>query len=104
MRWNENVRNAELCPSTTPPTPPDSAAGRGRFLRHFRVCSTRFATLAWSGMANKQVEYPYGLIAGGMGDGTVNIWDPAKLVASHPQPQVPDLYRYYGTVPQSIST
>lgn len=41
-------------------------------------------------MANKQVEYPYGLIAGGMGDGTVNIWDPAKLIASHPQPQVHD--------------
>lgn len=39
-------------------------------------------------MATKQAEYPYGLIAGGMGDGTVNVWDPAKLVASHPQPQV----------------
>lgn len=50
--------------------------------------SARFATLAWSEMANKQGEYPYGLIAGGMGDGTVNVWDPAKLVASHPQPQV----------------
>lgn len=52
------------------------------------VISARFATLAWSEMANKQAEYPYGLIAGGMGDGTVNVWDPAKLVASHPQPQV----------------
>lgn len=51
-------------------------------------CSARFASLAWSEMATKQVEYPYGLIAGGMGDGTVNVWDPAKLVASHPQPQV----------------
>lgn len=50
--------------------------------------SARFATLAWSEMATKQAEYPYGLIAGGMGDGTVNVWDPAKLVASHPQPQV----------------
>ena len=50
--------------------------------------SARFATLAWSEMATKQAEYPYGLVAGGMGDGTVNVWDPAKLVASHPQPQV----------------
>lgn len=39
-------------------------------------------------MATKQAEYPYGLVAGGMGDGTVNVWDPAKLVANHPQPQV----------------
>lgn len=54
----------------------------------FCLFSARFATLAWSEMATKQAEYPYGLIAGGMGDGTVNVWDPAKLVASHPQPQV----------------
>lgn len=39
-------------------------------------------------MATKQADYPYGLIAGGMGDGTVNVWDPAKLVASHPQSKV----------------
>lgn len=56
----------------------------------FYLCtvSARFATLAWSEMANKQAEYPYGLVAGGMGDGTVSVWDPAKLVASHPQPEV----------------
>lgn len=53
-----------------------------------RTLSARFATLAWSEMATKQAEYPYGLVAGGMGDGTVNVWDPAKLVANHPQPQV----------------
>ncbi|CAM9408176.1 unnamed protein product, partial [Discosporangium mesarthrocarpum] len=50
--------------------------------------SARFATLAWSEMATKQAEYPHGLIAGGMGDGTVNVWDPARLAAQHPQPQV----------------
>lgn len=53
-----------------------------------RVRSARFATLAWSEMATKQADFSYGLIAGGMGDGTVRVWDPAKLVASHPQPQV----------------
>lgn len=53
-------------------------------------CSARFATIAWSEMATKQMDYPYGLVAGGMGDGTVNVWDPAKLVASHPQPKVSD--------------
>ncbi|CAM9628396.1 unnamed protein product, partial [Phaeothamnion confervicola] len=60
--------------------------------------SARFATLAWSEMATKQAEYPYGLIAGGMGDGTVNVWDPAKLVASHPQPQVASVHRHQGAV------
>eukprot|EP00904_Undaria_pinnatifida_P012810 jgi/Undpi1/865/HiC_scaffold_10.g04329.m1 len=60
--------------------------------------STRFAALAWSEMATKQEEYPYGLIAGGMSDGTVNVWDPAKLVASHPQPQVTSVQRHAGPV------
>ncbi len=32
-------------------------------------------------MAGKSNEYPYGVIAGGMGDGSVVIWDPAVLVA-----------------------
>eukprot|EP00953_Heterococcus_sp_UTEX-ZZ885_P041552 21197-Heterococcus_DN1.PRE.2 len=60
--------------------------------------TARFATLAWSELATKQEEYPYGLVAGGMGDGTVNVWDPAKLVSSHPSPQVASVQRHTGPV------
>ncbi|CAM9169034.1 unnamed protein product [Ectocarpus sp. 6 AP-2014] len=72
-------------------------AGAGTLLGKVKT-TARFATLAWSEMATKQAEYPYGLIAGGMGDGTVNVWDPAKLVASHPQPQVASVARHSGPV------
>ncbi|CAM9298792.1 unnamed protein product, partial [Ectocarpus fasciculatus] len=71
--------------------------GAGTLLGKVKT-TARFATLAWSEMATKQAEYPYGLIAGGMGDGTVNVWDPAKLVASHPQPQVASVARHSGPV------
>ncbi|CAM9639517.1 unnamed protein product [Scytosiphon promiscuus] len=72
-------------------------AGAGTLLGKVKT-TARFATLAWSEMATKQAEYPYGLIAGGMGDGTVNVWDPAKLVANHPQPQVASVARHAGPV------
>ncbi len=45
--------------------------------------SSRLATLDWSGLAGKGKDYPYGVIAGGMGDGSVVIWDPAVLVAAN---------------------
>ncbi len=44
--------------------------------------SSRLAALDWSGLAVKGKEYPYGAIAGGMGDGSVVIWDPAVLLAA----------------------
>ncbi|CAM9755309.1 unnamed protein product, partial [Hapterophycus canaliculatus] len=72
-------------------------AGAGTLLGKVKT-TARFATLAWSEMATKQASYPYGLIAGGMGDGTVNVWDPAKLVANHPQPQVASVARHAGPV------
>jgi len=58
----------------------------------------RFRTLAWSAMATKTEEHPLGLLAGGMADGVVNIWDPAKLTAGHPQPQVSTVRRHNGPV------
>ena len=69
-------------------SPSSIFSARARLVSCSSVFRARFATLAWSEMATKQAEYPYGLIAGGMGDGTVNVWDPAKLVASHPKPEV----------------
>jgi protein transport protein SEC31 len=59
--------------------------------------SARFATLAWSEMATKQ-EFSYGIVAGGMSDGTVNVWDPAKLVANHATPKLTSLQQHSGPV------
>jgi len=59
---------------------------------------TRFSSLAWSEMSIKSAEFPLGLIAGGMSDGVVNIWDPAKLVANHPQPLMSTVHRHNGSV------
>jgi len=59
---------------------------------------TRFASLAWSEMATKPTDFPLGLVAGGMSDGVVNVWDPAKLVANHPQPQMSNIHRHQGPV------
>eukprot|EP00633_Aureoumbra_lagunensis_P002734 CAMPEP_0197289396 /NCGR_PEP_ID=MMETSP0890-20130614/6643_1 /TAXON_ID=44058 ORGANISM="Aureoumbra lagunensis, Strain CCMP1510" /NCGR_SAMPLE_ID=MMETSP0890 /ASSEMBLY_ACC=CAM_ASM_000533 /LENGTH=1155 /DNA_ID=CAMNT_0042760781 /DNA_START=116 /DNA_END=3580 /DNA_ORIENTATION=+ len=48
--------------------------------------TSRFASLTWSAQSSDTL--PYGLIAGGMSDGNVDIWDPAKLLAGHPKSQV----------------
>lgn len=49
-------------------------------------------------MATKSVEYPYGLIAGGMIDGTVNIWDPARLASDHPEPLIACIQQHQGAI------
>ena len=41
--------------------------------------ASRFSSLSWSSMTGHESGFPMGLIAGGMLDGTVNVWDPAKL-------------------------
>ena len=43
--------------------------------------SGRFQSLAWSAMSNYNQDFGNGLIAGGMNDGAINIWDPARLMA-----------------------
>ena len=45
-------------------------------------------------MGAHQEQYTHGIIAGGMTDGTINIWDPAKLVKAHPQAQLSVLFFY----------
>ena len=53
------------------------------FVLIFFAYSSRFSSIAWSKMANRATDYSYGLIAAGMVDGTINVWDPAKLLADH---------------------
>ena len=57
-----------------------------------------FVSIAWSAMHSKAAEFPLGIVAGGMADGTVNLWDASKLVASHPQPHVAAIARHAGAV------
>ncbi len=42
--------------------------------------SSRFSSIAWSKMAHNNEMYPYGIIAGGMVDGHIKVWDVAKLI------------------------
>jgi protein transport protein SEC31 len=49
-------------------------------------------------MANYSAEFSGGLIAGGMNDGTINLWDPSKLMASHPQAQLGSMKHHTGAV------
>ncbi|GMH60232.1 hypothetical protein TL16_g03004 [Triparma laevis f. inornata] len=58
---------------------------------------SRFSSLSWSAMNNKP-EYPQGLLAGGMLDGTVCIWDPEKISTKHPSPQLASIQRHTGPV------
>lgn len=60
--------------------------------------SSRFMSLSWSALGNKSESFPLGLIAGGMSDGGVDIWDPAKVVAQHPQAQVSRVQKHKGAV------
>jgi len=58
----------------------------------------RFQSIAWSGMGAHAEQYTHGIIAGGMTDGTINIWDPAKLVKAHPQAQLSSMQPHRGAV------
>ena len=63
--------------------------------------SSRFVSLAWSGMkggAGGADGLQLGLVAGGMSDGAVDVWDPAKLLAGHPQAHVSRVQRHTGAV------
>lgn len=44
------------------------------------VATERFNRLSWSNIgAGSLEEYPLGLIAGGLADGSIHLWNPAKL-------------------------
>lgn len=40
--------------------------------------------------------YSYGLIAGGMNDGYVHIWDPAKLAIGETEPLIASVEQHQG--------
>ena len=62
--------------------------------------SARFQSLAWSHLPAHAAAFPYGLIAGGMENGTVNIWDPAKILENDgvSQAQIGRVQRHTGGV------
>eukprot|EP00602_Paraphysomonas_sp_CaronLab_P004721 CAMPEP_0185020746 /NCGR_PEP_ID=MMETSP1103-20130426/3384_1 /TAXON_ID=36769 /ORGANISM="Paraphysomonas bandaiensis, Strain Caron Lab Isolate" /LENGTH=1052 /DNA_ID=CAMNT_0027551833 /DNA_START=113 /DNA_END=3271 /DNA_ORIENTATION=+ len=60
--------------------------------------TSRFASIAWSKMAMKSAEYGYGLIATGMIDGTINVWDPSRLASDHPEPLIAAVEQHTGAI------
>eukprot|EP00604_Paraphysomonas_vestita_P002038 CAMPEP_0174819872 /NCGR_PEP_ID=MMETSP1107-20130205/3327_1 /TAXON_ID=36770 /ORGANISM="Paraphysomonas vestita, Strain GFlagA" /LENGTH=477 /DNA_ID=CAMNT_0016034125 /DNA_START=672 /DNA_END=2102 /DNA_ORIENTATION=+ len=60
--------------------------------------TSRFASIAWSKMAIRSAEYSYGLIATGMIDGTINIWDPAKLASDDPESLIVAVEQHNGPI------
>lgn len=48
---------------------------------HCYALSSRFSSIAWSQMASRSADYPCGLIAGGMIDGSIHIWNPEKIMS-----------------------
>lgn len=49
--------------------------------------ASRFASVAWTAYSGDRDQYPMGLIAGGMVDGVVHIWDPAKIMEKNAEGQ-----------------
>lgn len=51
-------------------------------LRVINACPTteRFNRLSWASNAGGSEAYSLGIIAGGLSDGSINLWNPAKLV------------------------
>ena len=58
--------------------------------------SSRFASIAWSEMATNPT-FSYGLIAGGMNDGYVHVWDPSKLASGEPEELIASVEQHQGT-------
>lgn len=46
------------------------------------TATARFASVAWSPYTGTAQQYPCGLIAGGMSDGTIHFYDPAAIMSS----------------------
>ena len=48
--------------------------------------SVKFESLAWTKYAGSSGQFPLGVVAGGMADGTVKIWDPQKVIQQQDAP------------------
>lgn len=42
--------------------------------------------------------YPYGLIAGGMVDGFIHLWDPSRMINNEPEPLILSVEQHAGAV------
>lgn len=60
--------------------------------------SSRFSSIAWSKMVVNRQAFPYGLIAGGMVDGHINVWDPYKMYNKDPDPLVSTISQHQGAI------
>eukprot|EP01038_Epipyxis_sp_PR26KG_P012063 gene12063-16144_t len=60
--------------------------------------NSRFSSIAWSQMVINAQQFPYGLIAGGMVDGNIHVWDPAKLAAGDPDPLLASVEQHQGAI------
>lgn len=60
--------------------------------------NSRFSSLAWSEMTTNSSQYPYGLIAGGMMDGNIHVWDPSKIVSDQEQCLIASVEQHQGAV------
>ncbi|ETV97980.1 hypothetical protein H310_09285 [Aphanomyces invadans] len=59
--------------------------------------SSRFLSLSWADVVRHQSSMELGVLAGGMADGTVNIWDPSKIATNAPA-EVGKVSRHKGPV------
>lgn len=50
-------------------------------------------------MASHSASFPMGLIAGGMADGTINVWNPAKLSSGDEEGLLASLEQHTGAIP-----
>lgn len=60
--------------------------------------NTRFSSLAWSQMAASSDTYNYGLIAGGMVDGFIHVWDPSRLIPDDQDALILSVEQHQGAV------
>lgn len=49
-------------------------------------------------MGSHQTVFPYGLIAGGMMDGKINVWDPSKFNKLNAQPLLATVEQHQGNI------
>lgn len=66
---------------------------------------SRFTSLAWRDIARHHDTLPYGLVAGGMADGSVSLWNPKALIDQHggaastdASPEIGRITRHKGSV------
>jgi len=75
----------------------DSKSSSSTLLGKYRA-SSRFSSIAWSRMDTNRAVFPYGLIAGGMVDGNIHVWDASKLASGDPDSLLASVEQHQGSV------